>query len=190
MISKINCSNILSTSSLKLTSLSILIAPVSLLLFSPANYFAQLPSFALSCKWNIFLCFNCPFVFSQKKHFFSDQNYNAVLFMMWLLKRKIVRSGPNTSVICHTAIGFRNDSHLLSPAGVHSCNLISLIPMSVWYLCSGAVAPLMHLKCSPRLEILSSHFNEQQMCCCPPAPLHQASEVAFWKAEPLAPEIL
>lgn len=178
MILKTNCSNILSSSSVKLTSLCVLLAPVSLLAFLSENilpkflqqYFLEFSYFSSFLIKS--LCFQWEEALTTWPEFSRSCSYGAAV-----LNRKIVPSRPihlwdALSQLVSRSKATPFTSPELTPVSYH---LISPIPASVWSLQFGAAAPLMHLNVS-LLKVLSSQFSKQQMCCCPPAPLGQAPE--------------
>lgn len=109
-------------SSLKLTSLPILIAPVSLLVFLPENI---LPNFLQQywLKINYFSPFLIKsFCFKWEEALIKWPDLSgSCIYGAARLKRKIVPSGPDSSVRGPVAISFRKASHLLPLAWAHAC---------------------------------------------------------------------
>lgn len=174
VILKTNCSNILSTSSVKLTSLCILLAPVSLSAFLSAHIlpkflqqylmeFSYFSSFLMKS-----LCFQWEEALTKWPEFSGSCNYGAAV-----LNRKVVSTGPIYLWDALPELVSRSKaspypSPEFTPVSHH---LIIPTPASVWSLQFGAAAP----QCLPA-KSPNSQFSKQQMCCCPPAPLGQAPE--------------
>ena len=145
MILKTNCSNILSTSSLKLTSLPSLLTAVSLLVFLPENV---LPNILHQC-WMEINCFSSFLIKSFSFHWEEalikwPALSGSCIYGTAILKT--VLSGPNTSSKCPVAVGFRKESHPLLSAWAHCCHPSRYQPYSciclvslLWDICtSGA----------------------------------------------------
>lgn len=148
MILKTNCSNILSTSSVKLTSLCVLLAPVSLLAFLSENVLPNfLQQYLLEFSYfSSFLiksfCFQWEEALTKWPVFSGSCSYGAAV-----LNRKIVPSGPiylwdALSELVSRSKATPYPSPELTPVSHH---LIIPISASVWSLQFGAAAPLMHL---------------------------------------------
>lgn len=187
MILKTNCSNILSTSSVKLTSLCILLAPVSLLAFLSENGFPKfLQQYLLEFwyfSWFLMksLCFQWEEALTNWPEFSGSCNYGAAV-----LNRKIVSSGPiylwdTLSELVSRSKASPYPFPEFTPASHH---LIIPTPASVWSLQFGVAAPLPYPQCLPAKDP-NSQFSKQQMCCCPPAPRARDLRSGFVKRNSL-----